>query len=79
MIKSSHVDQPLGSVLHGEVGLVPDHMIHKVEAALGEAAEQHVLVHGGLVPRQKEAIVTLPVMQKKLFNSNERKYVWRTN
>ena len=44
MIKSSHVDQPLGSVLHGEVGLVAHHVVDEVEAVGRQGGGEHVLV-----------------------------------
>ena len=44
MIKSSHVDQPLGSVLHGEVWLVAHHVVDEVEAVGRQGGGEHVLV-----------------------------------
>ena len=44
MIKSSQVDQPLGSVLHGEVGLVAHHVVDEVEAVGRQGGGEHVLV-----------------------------------
>ena len=47
MIKSS-VNQPLGSVLHGEVGLVAHHVVDEVEAVGRQGGREHVLVVGRL-------------------------------
>ena len=44
MIKSSQVDQPLGSVLHGEVWLVAHHVVDEVEAVGRQGGGEHVLV-----------------------------------
>ena len=48
MIKSSQVDQPLGSVLHGEVWLVAHHVVDEVEAVGRQGGGEHVLVVGRL-------------------------------
>ena len=48
MIESSQVDQPLGSVLHGEVGLVAHHVVDEVEAVGRKGGGEHVLVVGRL-------------------------------
>ena len=48
MIESSQVDQPLGSVLHGEVGLVAHHVVDEVEAVGRQGGGEHVLVVGRL-------------------------------
>ena len=48
MIESSQVDEPLGSVLHGEVGLVAHHVVDEVEAVGRQGGGEHVLVVGRL-------------------------------